>query len=70
MLVSELTSLYCEIHCKKGNIRGIKQPEMNQYFLILLHITWVLNWVLHNITQYYMDITILLNHDYSDLHFG
>ena len=58
MLVSEQ---YCESHCKKGKIWGIKQPAKNQYYSILHAFNVILKWVLHNITQYYIDIIILLN---------
>ena len=61
MLVSEQ---YCEIHCKKGKIWGIKQPALNQYFSILLHIACIqcnIELVINKITQYYLDITILPN---------
>ena len=59
---------------QKGKIWGIKvdtddkkmikQPAINQYvqyYFILHAFDVILKWLLHNIAQYYMDITILLN---------
>ena len=50
MLISEE---YREIHCKKGKIRGIKRPAMNQCVPILLHITCIQCNIEMVITQYY-----------------
>ena len=49
---------------QKGKNWGIKTRKwinILQYYSILHAFNVILNWLLHNITQYYMDITILFN---------